>query len=57
MDRVVFAADLIACAFVGLSLSDAKFMGGYNLNESRNMILLRVALFNLLVFAPLFTPR
>jgi len=26
-DRVIFAANLIAYAFVGVSLSDAKFMG------------------------------
>jgi len=36
---VVFVAELISYAFVGVSLSDAKFMGG--------------EYFNLLVFAPL----
>ncbi len=33
---VIFAPDLIEYAFVGVSLSDAKFMGGENSNESRN---------------------
>jgi len=33
MDRVFFAVDLIAYDFVGVSLSDAKFMGGEYLNE------------------------
>jgi len=31
-------ADLIAYAFVGVSLSNAKFMGGECLNESRKVI-------------------
>jgi len=38
MDTVIFVADLIAYAFVGVSLSDGKFMGGEYLHESRNMI-------------------
>ncbi len=33
---VIFALYLIEYAFVGVSLSDAKFMGGENSNESRN---------------------
>jgi len=33
MDRVIFAADLITYAFVGVSLSEAKFMGREYLNE------------------------
>jgi len=33
VDRVIFAADL-----VGVSLSDAKFMGGEYLNESCKVI-------------------
>ncbi len=40
MDRVIFAPDLIEYAFVGVSLSDSKVMGGKYLNES--------------AFAPLF---
>ncbi len=28
MDTVIFAADLIEYAFLGISLLDAKFMGG-----------------------------
>ncbi len=35
---VIFVPDLIECAFVGVSLSDAKFMGGEYYNESRNAI-------------------
>jgi len=38
VDRVVFAADLIAYAFVGVSLLDAKFMGGEYLNEPCKVI-------------------
>ncbi len=34
--RVIFAPDLIEYAFVGISLSDAKFMGGEYSNESCN---------------------
>ncbi len=34
MDTVIFAPDLIEYAFVGVSLSDAKVMGGEYLNES-----------------------
>ncbi len=34
---VIFAPDLIEYAFVGGSLSDAKFMGGEYSNESRNV--------------------
>ncbi len=33
MDTIIFVADLIAYAFKGASLSDAKFMGGEYLNE------------------------
>ncbi len=33
---VIFAPDLIEHAFVGVSLSDAKVMGGEYLNESLN---------------------
>ncbi len=33
-----FATDLIEYAFVGVSLSEAKFMGGEYSNESRNTI-------------------
>jgi len=40
-------AKLITYAFVGVSLSDITFMGD----------LLRLALVNLLVFAPLFTAQ
>jgi len=39
VDGVIFTANLIANAFVGVSLSDAKFMGGEYLNESCNVIL------------------
>ncbi len=35
---VNFVTDLIAYAFVRVSLSDAKFMAGEYLNESHNMI-------------------
>ncbi len=35
---VIFATPLIEYAFVGVSLSICKFMGGEYLNESRNMI-------------------
>ncbi len=38
MDTVIFAPDLIEYAFLGFSLSDAKFMGGESSNESRNAI-------------------
>ncbi len=38
IQKVIFAADLIAYAFVEVSLSDATFMGGEYLNESHNMI-------------------
>jgi len=38
VDIVVFAADFLAYAFVGVSLSDAKFMGGQYLNESFKVI-------------------
>jgi len=38
MDRVIFAADLIVNAFVGVSLSDTKFMGGEYLNEPCKVI-------------------
>jgi len=41
VDRVIFVADLKAYAFVGVSLSDEKFMGalgGEYLNESCNVI-------------------
>jgi len=34
IDRAIFAADLIANAFEGVSFSDAKCMGGDYLNES-----------------------
>jgi len=34
VETVIFAAVLIAYAFVGVSLSDAQFMGGEYLNES-----------------------
>jgi len=57
VDWVVFEADLIAYAFVVVSLSDAKFMGGEYLNESRNCDLLMFALVNLLVFAALFNTQ
>ncbi len=33
---VIFVPDLIEYAFVGVSLSDAKFMGGEYSNESRD---------------------
>ncbi len=35
---VIFVPDLIECAFVGVCLSDAKFMGGEYYNDSRNAI-------------------
>jgi len=35
---VIFCTDLIAYAFVRVSLSDATFMGGQNLNESCKVI-------------------
>ncbi len=38
MDTVISAPDLIEYAFVGVSLSDANFMGGEYLNESHNAI-------------------
>jgi len=38
MDTVIFAADLIVYPFVGVSLSDSKFMGGEYLNEPCKMI-------------------
>ncbi len=38
VDTVIFAPHLIEYAFVGVSLSDAKFMGGEYSNESRNEI-------------------
>jgi len=38
VDRDIFAAELIAYAFVGVSLSDAKNMGGEYLNEPCNLI-------------------
>jgi len=38
MDTVIFASDLIEYAFVGVSFSEAKFMGGEYLNESRKVI-------------------
>ncbi len=36
MDTVTFAPDLIEYAFLGVSISDATFMGGEYSNESRN---------------------
>ncbi len=38
MDTVIFVPDLIEYAFVGISLSDAKFMRGEYSNESHNVI-------------------
>jgi len=38
VDRVILSADLIAYAFVGVSLSDAKFMGGEYLNNLYKVI-------------------
>ena len=38
MNRVIFAADVTAYAFVGVSLSEAKFMGENYLNESCKVI-------------------
>jgi len=35
---VIFTADRIAYTFVGVSISDAKFLGGEFLNELRNAI-------------------
>jgi len=35
---VIFVADLIEYAFVGVSCSDANFMGGQYLNESCKVI-------------------
>jgi len=36
--QLFFVPDLFEYAFVGVSLSDAKFMGGEYSNESRNEI-------------------
>ncbi len=33
MDSVIFVPELIVYAFVGVSLSDTKFMGGEYLND------------------------
>jgi len=49
LKKVLFLR-LIAYAYVGVSLSDAVFMGGECLNESHKGI----AFVSLLVFAPLF---
>ncbi len=38
METVIFAADLIAYAFVGVSLSEANDMGGERLSESCEVI-------------------
>jgi len=38
VDRVILSADIIAYAFVGVSLSDAKYMGGEYLNELYKVI-------------------
>ncbi len=38
VDTVIFAPDLIKYAFIGVSLSDAKFIGGEYWIESRNEI-------------------
>jgi len=38
VNRVIFAADLTEYAFVGVSFSGAKFMGGEYLNESDKVI-------------------
>ncbi len=38
MDTVIFEPELIEYAFVGVSLSDAKYMGGEYSNESGNWI-------------------
>lgn len=48
MDTVIFAADLIVYAFVGVSLS-------YMFKLIMRRDLLRFAVVNLVVFAPLFT--
>ncbi len=53
MDTVIFVPDLIEYAFVGVYLSDAKFMGGEYSNESRNTFVL----IKLLAFAPLFNAQ
>ncbi len=53
METVNFAPDLIEYAFLGVSLSDAKFMGGEYSNESRNVF----ALVKILAFAPLFNTQ
>lgn len=51
MDTVIFAPDLIEYAFVGVSLSDAKFLrGDINMNHD----LLIFAQIKLKVFVPLF---
>ncbi len=42
MDTVIFAPDRIEYAFLGVSLSDAKFMAGEYSNESRNEIYFNV---------------
>ncbi len=54
MDTVIFVPDLIEYVFIGVSLSDAKFMGGKYSNESRKRDLLKFALIKLLAFSPLF---
>ncbi len=38
MDTVIYEPDLTEYAFLGVSLSDSKFMGGQYSNESRNEI-------------------
>ncbi len=38
MWTVIFAAEFIACAIAGVSLSDAKFTGDEYLNESSKVI-------------------
>jgi len=54
---VIFAADLIAYAFVGVSLSDATFMERFKQIMQHDSHDLRFEIVILLAFAPLFTTQ